>query len=104
MILARARYDDVTMCFKAELDMAPAGQSGYVELTTRHVKQDAALGRQGDELHLVGHAFGVTGVPWASTWVDDLRAEGLIPTVSPPIWRASTRWGWSSYLPSHAAA
>eukprot|EP00971_Amphidinium_carterae_P279521 5549114-Amphidinium_carterae.1 len=91
MTLVRARYDDVTMCFKAEMDMAHNEESGYVELATRHVKQDAALGRQGDELHLVGHAFGVTSVAWASTWVDDLRAEGLIPTVFPSIWRAPTR-------------
>eukprot|EP00971_Amphidinium_carterae_P315533 6271623-Amphidinium_carterae.1 len=48
---------------EAELDMAPTGDTGCVELATRHVKQDAALGRQRDELHLVGHTFGVTGVP-----------------------------------------
>eukprot|EP00971_Amphidinium_carterae_P235010 4663423-Amphidinium_carterae.1 len=34
MILARARYDDVAMCFKVELDMAPTGESGFGNLRT----------------------------------------------------------------------
>eukprot|EP00971_Amphidinium_carterae_P229727 4558354-Amphidinium_carterae.1 len=59
---------------------------------------------QGDELHLVGHAFGITGLPWASTWVADLHEEGLIPATFPPIWRSHTSRGWSSYPPSHVAA
>ena len=65
------------------LDLAPDGNSGYIEAETlgERTKTGGTTKRAKLLVPIVGHALGLAGVPWAESWLS-LRARlGLCATV-----------------------
>ena len=76
-IHARARCSDVVRA-RVEPTLDVEGSAGYVETVAAPREHKRAMGASaGRSLPLVAHAFGVTGLPWASKWLEKRRVVGI---------------------------
>eukprot|EP00971_Amphidinium_carterae_P193873 3846807-Amphidinium_carterae.1 len=77
LIHARCRYSDAIRPTSEPWMDTTADGEGYIETTTRIAKTIKAKVYKDREMCIIGMALGVSGQPWASTWVRLRRKAGL---------------------------
>ena len=106
-VFARARVGDLRRCsVEPVLDMTDDNLTGYIE--TRFAEHKSARPGSRRALPIVAAAFGLTGIPWASLWLEARAAAGVSAPDSgslTPALGVGLNWLKVAYLtPEFAAA
>jgi hypothetical protein len=88
MIHTRARFSDAM-----HIETEPLIEGEWLEAETAQYKQANQPHRRNKFLYLVGMAKGVSGVPWAETWLRIRRSAGLVANKKLPFMPTHTPGG-----------